>query len=280
MKEIHNLLRKNNIIPNKINKCNNVFIIDDKYVIKPNYNKDIYKYLDERSFDYYPKILNNDDHYLIEEYIETNDISDDLKLDEMIELVSLLHNKTTFYKKIDLMDKKEIYENISNHIMEIFKYYDEKMIEIESKEIYSPSEYSLSKNISLVFLSLNKSKEKLDIWFNNAKDIDKFRYTINHNNLDLAHFIKNDKNYLISWNKAKVDLPIYDLYNLFINNDLDYDMVLERYMENSPFNNYEKDLLYIYLLIPPKLCNKESEYDKTVEVVRMLDKLNKFNNLK
>ena len=198
----------------------------------------------------------------------------------MIDLISLLHNKTTFYKKVDISTKKEIYENVTKNIFDTFKYYDEIMIDIESKEIFSPSENYLAKNISLVFLSLNKAKEKLDIWYNNIKDIERLRYAVNHNNLSLNHFIKGERNYLISWNKAKKDIPIYDLYNFFMNNELDYELVLEKYMNNTELLDYEKELLYIILLIPPKLSELDSEFDKVKEMVIMIHKLNIFNNLK
>jgi len=281
MQRIHSVLKKYNIVPNKLIKINNTFIVDDKYAIKPNLNKEIYKSLNDRNFDYYPKLLNNyEEDYLIEEYISEENIDSDIKLEEMIDLISLLHNKTTFYKKVDISTKKEIYENVTKNILETFKYYDEIMIDIESKEIFSPSENYLAKNISLVFLSLNKAKEKLDIWYNNIKDIERLRYAVNHNNLSLNHFIKGERNYLISWNKAKKDIPIYDLYNFFMNNELDYELVLEKYMNNTELLDYEKELLYIILLIPPKLSELDSEFDKVKEMVIMIHKLNIFNNLK
>lgn len=281
MQRIHSVLKKYNIVPNKLIKINNTFIVDDKYAIKPNLNKEIYKSLNDRNFDYYPKLLNDyEEDYLIEEYISEENIDSDIKLEEMIDLISLLHNKTTFYKKVDISTKKEIYENVTKNIFDTFKYYDEIMIDIESKEIFSPSENYLAKNISLVFLSLNKAKEKLDIWYNNIKDIERLRYAVNHNNLSLNHFIKGERNYLISWNKAKKDIPIYDLYNFFMNNELDYELVLEKYMNNTELLDYEKELLYIILLIPPKLSELDSEFDKVKEMVIMIHKLNIFNNLK
>ena len=44
-----------------------------------------------------------------------------------------------------------------------------------------------------------------------VKDKRKVRYVVVHNNLDLDHFLKGKNNYLISWDKSKIDLPIYDL---------------------------------------------------------------------
>lgn len=279
MLRVHNILKKYNIVPTKIVKNNNVFIIDDKYVVKENKNKDIYHYLDDRSFKYYPKIVNKvDDDYLITEYIKEEDTTDRTKIEDMIDLTALLHNKTTFYKKVDVADKKEIYEDTMKKINDIFKYYDSYMVDIESKEIYSPSEYLLAVNISIIFSSLYKAKERLDSWYENIKDKDKVRYVINHNNLDISHFIKSDNKYLTSWDKASIGLPIYDLYNLFTKKMYDYDLILESYTSSYPLLDYEKELLLIFLLIPHKI-EKEDEYDKVVEIVNIVDKLVKFNDL-
>ena len=279
MLRVHNILKKYNIVPTKIVKNNNVFIIDDKYVVKENKNKDIYHYLDDRSFKYYPKIVNKvDDDYLITEYIKEEDTTDRTKIEDMIDLTALLHNKTTFYKKVDVADKKEIYEDTMKKINDIFKYYDSYMVDIESKEIYSPSEYLLAVNISIIFSSLYKAKERLDSWYENIKDKDKVRYVINHNNLDISHFIKSDNKYLTSWDKASIGLPIYDLYNLFTKKMYDYDLILDSYTSSYPLLDYEKELLLIFLLIPHKI-EKEDEYDKVVEIVNIIDKLVKFNDL-
>ena len=279
MLRVHNILKKYNIVPTKIVKNNNVFIIDDKYVVKENKNKDIYHYLDDRSFKYYPKIVNKvDDDYLITEYIKEEDTTDRTKIEDMIDLTALLHNKTTFYKKVAVADKKEIYEDTMKKINDIFKYYDSYMVDIESKEIYSPSEYLLAVNISIIFSSLYKAKERLDSWYENIKDKDKVRYVINHNNLDVSHFIKSDNKYLTSWDKASIGLPIYDLYNLFTKKMYDYDLILDSYTSSYPLLDYEKELLLIFLLIPHKI-EKEDEYDKVVEIVNIVDKLVKFNDL-
>ena len=279
MLRVHNILKKYNIVPTKIVKNNNVFIIDDKYVVKENKNKDIYHYLDDRSFKYYPKIVNKvDDDYLITEYIKEEDTTDRTKIEDMIDLTALLHNKTTFYKKVDVADKKEIYEDTMKKINDIFKYYDSYMVDIESKEIYSPSEYLLAVNISIIFSSLYKAKERLDSWYENIKDKDKVRYVINHNNLDISHYIKSDNKYLTSWDKASIGLPIYDLYNLFTKKMYDYDLILDSYTSSYPLLDYEKELLLIFLLIPHKI-EKEDEYDKVVEIVNIVDKLVKFNDL-
>ena len=58
----------------------------------------------------------------------------------------------------------------------------------------------------------------------------------------------------------------------------DYDLILDSYTSSYPLLDYEKELLLIFLLIPHKI-EKEDEYDKVVEIVNIVDKLVKFNDL-
>ena len=93
----------------KIFNCTN-----GNYVIKPKKEKDIkelYKYLSSRSFEYYPKLIeDNRSDVNVYEYIEDNSIDDEQKLYDLINLISLLHNKTSYYKEVTNDKIKSIYE--------------------------------------------------------------------------------------------------------------------------------------------------------------------------
>ena len=58
------------------------------------------------------------------------------------------------------------------------------------------------------------SKNELEKWYELVKNSHKKRLVVLHNNLDLSHFLRNSKSYLISWDKSKIDIPIFDLYKL------------------------------------------------------------------
>ena len=102
----YNVIVKGNV---KIFKCTS-----GEYVIKNKCDKDIkelYKYLNSRSFTYYPKLIeDNRSDVNVYEYIEDVSISDEQKLLDLINIVSLLHNKTTYYKEINKDKIKDIYE--------------------------------------------------------------------------------------------------------------------------------------------------------------------------
>ena len=121
MRKINEVLEKYNLKPLRYEFVGKVIIVeteDGKCVLKPKERdsraSNIYNYLDSRSFNYYPKILSDwDDDVEITEYLDRVDMPDDQKMTDMINLVSLLHNKTTYYKEVDESDYKKIYEDVT-----------------------------------------------------------------------------------------------------------------------------------------------------------------------
>ena len=102
-----------------------------------------------------------------------------------------------------------------------------------------------------------------------------------HNNLNLSHFIENKKGYLISWDKSKLDLPIFDLYILYNNHfdEFDFYDLLKRYEKVYPLKAYELDLFLILINMPLKLDFNGSECDKCYSLTREINRLYKSHNL-
>ena len=113
MKELSNFLKEKNIFQYSYKKVKNVVICDTnigKIVIKKNSNKNyIYEYLSDRSFNYYPKIIDSNDKYIITEFIDDKNIPNEQKINDLIDLLSLLHSKTTYYKTVTNDEYKKIY---------------------------------------------------------------------------------------------------------------------------------------------------------------------------
>lgn len=273
-------LKKFNIKPVRYTIKNNVYIIDSegkKYVLKKidnnrnsNDNMNIYTYLSSRSFDYYPRLLNSICDYEIYEYIEDVATPDEQRILDIINLISLLHNKTTYYKELSIDTFKEKYEDIKKQIDEIEEYYSNQISIIESKKYMSPSEYHLARNITIIFRALDFCKYYLEKWYTSISSKTKIRQVLVHNNLDISHILENKNPYLISWNKAKNDIPIYDFYNLYKKHYLDFDFedLYSVYNMKYPLTLDEKMLLFILLSIPPKivLTNDEMENCKNVNL--------------
>ncbi len=279
MKKINDLLREYSIKPLRYTKEGKAVIIDTddkRFVIKERFNKDlkIYNYLASRNFNYYPHIINSSsDDYQIMEYIDQYDIPDEQKIIDLIDLVALLHSKTTHFKETTEDDYKEIYEDISNNIIYLNSYYNDLINIIDTKVYPSPSEYLLARNISKIFASLKYAEHELNEWYEIVKNTNKKRLAVLHNNLDLSHFLRNSNSYLISWEKAKVDIPIFDLYKLYKKVGLDFEFteILKRYEKNYPLLNEERKLLFILMALPDKVELDNNEYENTKKMGKMID---------
>ena len=285
MKQISEILKKYEIKPYRYTVNGKTTIVDTemgRFVLKEKSNKkEIFNYLKSRSFDYYPKILNEDDEYEISEFIEDTTYPNEQKMMDLVNLVSLLHNKTTHFKEVDFDDYKKIYEDVLNNIEYLNSYYNDIITIIETKVFMSPSEYLLARNISKIYAALNFCKGEIDKWYKLVQDKTKQRHVVLHNNLDLSHFIKSDKSYLISWNKSKIGIPIFDLYILYKRHALEYDFseILKYYELNYPLQEDERNLFFVLIALPPKLEFDKSEYENTSYINEQIDLLYKTEKL-
>ncbi|MCI8778258.1 MAG: hypothetical protein HFI87_03820 [Bacilli bacterium] len=287
MRKYNVLFQKYSIVPTKYEFYKNVTIVNtdnNKYVIKGKNREDkspIFNYLNSRSFDYYPKILSDvDDEYEITEYIEQVDMPIEQKMSDMIDLVALLHSKTTHYEEVDEEEYKEIYEDINNNIAYLYSYYTDLIAVAEASIYMSPSQYMLALNISKILGALNFCKDEIDKWYKIVKEKRKQRLVVLHNNLDLSHFIKNKGSYLISWNKAKIDIPIFDLYKLYRRHSLNYEFseIFKRYEHSYPLLEEEKKLFFILISLPDKLEFSSSEYQMCNDISNIIETLARTEN--
>ena len=278
MKEINSLLKKKDIRALGYEKKGKAIIADTnigKIVIKENNNKDyIYNYLNTRSFNYYPEIIESD-KYLISKYVEDVDIPREQKALDLIDLVSLMHSKTTHYKEVSEDEYKKIYEDLSNNYEYLYEYYVDLITLIDDKVFPTPSEYILSLNISYIFKCIEIGREYINEWQRKIDGLNKKRVVVVHNNLDLSHYITN--NYLISWDKAKIDMPVFDLYNLYNNHnkDLSFFEILKRYESDYPLKDYERELLFILITMPKKIEFNDTEYNMCIKISEEIKRIEK-----
>ncbi len=259
-------------------------IIDNKIVIKNKVNDSIdrtYNYLKSRAFDYFPSLLESSDGYEVYPYIEDIYEPREQKAMDMMHLLSLLHSKTTFYREVDIDKNKEIYENIINNINYLNDYYNE-LISLIEKEVYmSPSSYLIARNINIIFSSIYYVRDNIEKWYKKIENNKNERVSYIHNNINLDHYIKRDKPYLISWNKSRIDNPIYDLLSFYKNHylEFDFDDLFHYYESNYPLKEDERLLLFTYMAIPPVMDKSGSEYDMCIKINKTIDYLYKTSNL-
>jgi hypothetical protein len=284
--KLNQILKKYSLVANRFEKEGKATIIDTndgRFVYKESkINKQIFDYLKSRNFDYMPRQINNlNDDYTLTEYLEELDIPKEQKVLDLVKLTALLHNKTTHYKEIDLDDYEKTYSDIDNNLKYLYNYYTELITNIESKVYMSPSEYLLARNISQIYNSIAEDQQRLKQWHKLITEKRKQRQVVLHNNLKLDHFIRGENSYLISWDKAKIASPVFDIYKLYENHALDFDFseILNEYEKNYPLQHDEKLLLLILIGMPDLIELSNNEYTNCQLISKSLDKMYKTNEL-
>ena len=278
------ILDRYNISNKKITIRNNTRILDDKIVIK---NKkrddidDIYGYLKSRSFDYFPYPIEMNDKYEVYPYLKDMYEPYEQKAMDLMNLLSLLHSKTTFYREVDIDRNKEIYEDIEQKLEYLDGFYNDLINKIEKEVYMSPSSYLIARNINIIFDSIYYARDSLDKWYEKVRNNKNERVVNIHNNISLEHYIKNEKPYLISWNNSKFDSPIYDLLSFYKNHylDFDFDDLFHFYESSYPLKEEERFLLFTYMAMPSEIDSVNDELEMCIKINKMIEYLYKTSNL-
>ena len=283
-------LEKYNLKASRYQKKKKVDIIsteNNRYCLKEENNTNIYEYLRTRNFhNFPPNLTNNSDPYEITEYIDDFEVPEEQRIEDLIYLVSLLHTKTTFYKNVDIDQVKKIYEEIIDRQDYLYNYYSGLQNMIESEVYMSPSHYLLIRNISILYQNIGESKKRIESWYQKVKTSKKLRYAMTHGALEREPLIENNDLYLISWGKARINLPVYDLLNIYQNNKEKIDIfdLLDIYQTKYILKEEEIDLFLALTLLPEKLEMKKTEVQKIKQVFTITDtayqlreKLNRMN---
>ncbi len=254
------------------------------FIIKPK-KKDIselYNYLLSRGFDNFPKLIDASRADVnVFEYIESIRMPKEQMCDDIIDLIASLHNKTSYFKEVSEDTYKAIYEDIKSNISYMKNYYD-TMFEIAFTAVYpSPSNYQFLRNFTKLNAALDFCSKELDNWYDLIKGETKTRVAVVHNNLSLEHYLKSNKEVLISWDDYMIDTPIIDLVKLYKNTYLtvNFSEVLERYLYKFPLLEYEKKLLFILITLPPEFKKCDSELLQCRENSRVIDYVFKTEDL-
>jgi spore coat protein YsxE len=273
--------------PYRYTKYKNIHIIDceeGRFVIKRktrNLNS-VFNYLLSRNFkSFVAPIENQKGNYYLIPYIENLEMPREQKMRDLIILLALLHNKTTYFKEIDPDYYKEIYEELKEKADYAKKYYYDLINYIETEIYMSPFEYLLARNINKVLAATDYALFVLDMWYEKISTLKKVRTVTLHGNLELDHFLKNNEGFFISWEKTYQGMPIYDLIDLYNRHWQEFDFVdiFDLYEEKYPLREEERLLLSVYLTIPKIINIDFNEYEICKELTLLLDYLYKTEEI-
>lgn len=236
--------------------------------------KELYSYLASRSFTNFPSLIDESRNDVnVYEYLDGVIMPQEQKALDMIDLISNLHNKTTFYKTVTEDTFKEIYDAIKSNLVYLRNDYNQKYEKIKTEIYMSPSHYLFIRNAYKIFAALDFCEHELAAWFSLVKEQNKKRVCLIHNHLTLDHFLKNDKDYLISWENSRTDTPVMDLV-VFYHNEyfrVNFDVLLSRYFEKVQFSKDEKKLFFLLISLPQKIDFLEDELKSCQKVREVID---------
>ncbi len=254
------------------------FIIKEK-------NKDLnelYNYLISRGFDNFPKLIDSSRKDLnVFEYVDTINMPKEQMCDDIIDLIASLHNKTSYFKEVSEDKFKSIYEDIKSNISFLKNYYD-TMYEIGfSEEFMSPATYLFMRNFYKINAALDFCDREIDEWYELIKGESKIRVSVVHNNLSIEHFLKGNKEVLISWDNYLIDTPIIDIVKLYKNEylNMNFSEVLERYFYKFSLLPYEQKLLFVLITMPPEIKMSNDEFNKCKNISKVIDYVFKTEDL-
>ena len=249
------------------------------YKIKKNNKDNLYNYLRIKDFDNFLLPLEVTQEYEVYKYIDEKNIPAEDKAVELVNLLSLLHTKTTAFQEVNQEKVDEQYQTIKKEISYLKNYYLDLQDYIEIKEFMSPAEYHLMINISKFHKALNFAEKKLELWYQEKKQQIKERVVQLHNNITLDHFLIDDKPYFINWNKSKKDIVIYDFLNFYRNEYLNLEMssLFEQYQAKYQYSNEELLLLQALIAIPDKITFKKSNLNNLIDTKKIINYIEKTN---
>ena len=267
---------------NKIRKIKSVTVYNDEYLKKEDKdNEEIYNYLESRGFHNYLKYVQRIDNVSYYPYIKDIRMDNFQKGEDLVNTIAALHNKTSYNKEITKEKYKKIHDNVSGYINHLDEYYYGLVENFEIVEYASPSQNLFLSNYSKLLTLFDFIKSENDSWYELVKDKNQERVALNHGNLSLDHHIKNDRDYLISWDKATFDSPILDIVTLYHNewDKLEFSNILNLYLKKCELTNEEKKLLFINIAIPKKIKIYPTEIENVNEVRSLFDYIFKTEEL-
>ena len=255
-------------------------------IVKKECKFDIYKlynYIYSRNFNNLVDLVNYERNEVSFKYEEDYSLDSNQKYNDLIKLVGLLHSKTSYNKEVSKDKYKEIYSLLKNNIDAINNYYNMMFDSIINVEDYSPSEYIFLNNYYVIDSAIKYCIDKLDEWNLDVIDKDKQRVSLVHNNLRLDHYIKNNNEYLISFDKYIIDSPVIDLYKFYVKEwkNINFKDLINEYNDISKLGKDEELLLYILICMPYKINFNNKEIDNIIMIRDLIDYLVKgFNVIK
>lgn len=204
----------------------------------------------------------------------------EMKIKVYFEILAYLHEKSFYYTKVN----KDYFETLQNDILTIInertQYYEQMIQNFENIALRSPSQWMLVMNYYRIYEALCNARQYLSQYIEVTQGFHQIRVCLNYKHFDYEHISLKSK-LLISIDKMCIDLPIYDLFDIYqrIPDILfDLDCFSEYYFNKVILKEDEKLLLCCLMNIVPIIEYTHDEIENIIKLSRLLYYLDSINH--
>lgn len=219
--------------------------------------------------------------YIMEELLQSSSCLKEIKIKNYFEMLSYIHKHSCYNLKVNKEYFKKIYNDISKVINERIYYYDSLMSEYEIEKYKSPSQWLFILNYYRLYNSLHESIGYLKRYMLHVENTHIIRVSLIYKNFNYNHiFLKNRR--LISLDKIQIDLPIFDIYDIYQRLPdilFDLDCFSDSYLSMIQLNEDEILLLSTLLKITPIISFDNDEISNIIKISRLLYYIDSINSL-
>lgn len=260
--------------------------VEEQYVVKIVENKNIekiYEYIEILHLNCFVKIYLNKNNELITEYNHkylylmpyidnSQGLLKEMKVKFYFETLAYLHINSFYYTKINQDYFLTLNHDIEKIIHEREVYYEQLIQNYETILYRSPSQWMLVLNYYRIYESLSCARNYLNLYIEKTKSFTQVRVCLTYKHFDYNHISLKER-MLISLDNMSIDLPIYDLFNMYqrIPDILfDLDCFSQYYFSKVDFSEEEKLLLCCLMSIVPIIYYEEDEIENIIKLSRLL----------
>lgn len=269
--KLFELCKKYDISYSKITFYSSYILIDTSFntYFFEEIEENILSYLNEIDFPFILTPIYSISSYGLFPYYE--DLYNSLEKEKkMIEVLSLLHQKTLQKAELTEDEKKEIYHEISSRIEKELNYYLDFQNRMEELDSFPRLDYYyLLNNISIFYQSLFLAKEKLEAWFLGDSILLK-GFCIK--NVSSSNFRFGEKIYFLNY-RSSFQFIAYNIVDFYREHYLNHSKLelFSIYEKNVLLSFSEWNLIFSLICIPKRIVFSDDIYHNTVLIQKTLE---------
>lgn len=262
-----------------------VKIVNDKHL------ETIYEYIENLHLNCFIQILLNKNNEILTQYHwqyiymmplvdNSQGMLKEMKIKFYFETLAYLHYNSFYYTKVN----QKYFDTLQNDIIHIINerslYYEQMIQNFENIVLRSPSQWMLVMNYYRIYEALCSARQYLSQYIEKTHQYHQIRVCLNYKHFDYDHISLKSK-VLFSIDNVCVDLPIYDLFDIYqrIPDILfDLDCFGEYYLKKIELKEDEKLLLCCLMNIVPIIDYGNDEIENIIKLSRLMYYLDSIQN--